>query len=216
MITKLAGTQSTHEDTLDISPTVQLEQHKPFNRRKQEPLTESETHLKQIVIQSQLFLNTAEALFRLEIPIDILDANHEGNCTTQPQDTKLTLDCSYEIMKRKGKRQELGVHPCFVKVSISFVEVRNLDELVKELSRDIEKLRLYGKNGKVECGAEEYVPRMLEFDVNNREADLNCMWDLGWDVNVFGFVEVDEVVRDLEKLVVSGLIDELTRDLLHM
>ncbi|KAL6216142.1 hypothetical protein ACLB2K_009368 [Fragaria x ananassa] len=212
----LNGTQSTHEDTLDISPTVQLKQHKPFNKRKQEPLTESETHLKQIVIQSQLFLNTAEALFRLEIPIDILDANHEGNCTTQPQDTKLTLDCSYEIMKRKGKRQELGVHPCFVKVSISFVEVRNLDELVKELSRDIEKLRLYGKNGKVECEAEEYVPRMLEFDVNNREADLNCMWDLGWDVNVFGFVEVDEVVKDLEKLVVSGLIDELTRDLLHM
>lgn len=103
-----------------------------------------------------------------------------------------------------------------MKVSISFTQVQSLDELVKQLSKDIDKLKLYGKNGKLECGAEEYVPRMLEFDVNNREPELNCMWDLGWDVTMFGFVEVDEVVRDLERGVLSGLVDELTRDLFHM
>ncbi|XP_050366222.1 uncharacterized protein LOC126784763 [Argentina anserina] len=211
----VAGTQSTHEDTLGLSPKVQ--QQKPIKWRKQEPLTESETYLKQIVIKSQVFLNTAEALFRLEIPFGILDASSSNydhddyNCNI-----KLTLDCSYEIMKRKGKRQELAVHPNFVKVSISFVKVESLDELVRELSRDIDEVRVYGKNGKLECGVEEYVPRMLELDVNNREPDLNCMWDLGWDVNVFGFVEVDEVVRDLERLVFSGLIDELARDLFHL
>ncbi|XP_062014898.1 uncharacterized protein LOC133731549 isoform X1 [Rosa rugosa] len=217
----VAGTQSTHEDTLDISSTLQLEQQKPFKWRKQEPLTETEILLKQIVIQSQLFLNTAEALFRLEIPFGILhasssDYDHEYKYITHPEDIKLTLDCSYEIMKRKGKRQELAVHPNFVKVSISFTQVQSLDELVKQLSKDIDKLKLYGKNGKLECGAEEYVPRMLEFDVNNREPELNCMWDLGWDVTMFGFVEVDEVVRDLERGVLSVLVDELTRDLFHM
>lgn len=206
---------------MDISSTLQLEQQKPFKWRKQEPLTETEILLKQIVIQSQLFLNTAEALFRLEIPFGILhasssDYDHEYKYITHPEDIKLTLDCSYEIMKRKGKRQELAVHPNFVKVSISFTQVQSLDELVKQLSKDIDKLKLYGKNGKLECGAEEYVPRMLEFDVNNREPELNCMWDLGWDVTMFGFVEVDEVVRDLERGVLSGLVDELTRDLFHM
>lgn len=206
----------THEDSLDISYTVQFEQQKkPFNWRKHEPLTESESHLKQIVIQSQLFLNTAEALFKLEIPFGILHASggHEYSTQSEFEDSKLTLDCGYEVMKRKGRRQELAVHPNFVKISISFIEVQSLDALVKQLYKDIEKLKLYGKNGKLECGPEEYVPRMLEMDVNNREPELNCMWDLGWDAAMFGFLEVDEVVRDLERLVLIGLIDDLTRDL---
>lgn len=209
----------THEDSLDISYTVQFEQQKkPFNWRKHEALTESESHLKQIVIQSQLFLNTAEALFKLEIPFGILHASggHEYSTQSEFEDSKLTLDCGYEVMKRKGRRQELAVHPNFVKISISFIEVQSLDELVKQLYKDIERLKLYGKNGKLECGPEEYVPRMLEIDVNNREPELNCMWDLGWDAAMFGFLEVDEVVRDLGRLVLSGLIDELTRDLFRI
>ncbi|BFG17815.1 hypothetical protein CerSpe_040890 [Prunus speciosa] len=203
----------THEESLDISHPVQLEHQKTFNWRKQEPLAESENRLKQIVIKSQLFLNTAEALFKLDIPFGIL--HDSGRDCSQDEDSKLTLDCGYEVMKRKGRRQELSVHPNCVKISISFVQTQSLDDLVKQLHKDFEKLKLYGRNGKLECEAEEYVPKMLQSDMHNLEPDISCMWDMGWDETMFAILEVDEVIKDLERLVLSGLVDELTRDLFH-
>lgn len=192
---------------------MQLEHQKTFNWRTQEPLTESENRLKQIVIKSQLFINTAEALFKLDIPFGIL--HDSGRNCSQDEDSKLTLDCGYEVMKRKGRRQELNVHPNCVKISISFIQTQSLDELVKQLHKDFENLKLYGRNGKLECEAEEYVPKMLESDMHNLEPDISCMWDMGWDETMFAILEVDEVIKDLERLVLSGLVDELTRDLFH-
>ncbi|XP_048445509.1 uncharacterized protein LOC103954346 [Pyrus x bretschneideri] len=195
----------------DICYAEVLEHHKALNLRKQEPQTENENHLKQVVIKSHHFLNTAEALFELDIPFSILhDSGHDCNPDV---DSKLTLDCAYEVMKRKGIRHELNVHPKCEKISISFVKVRSLNELVRQLHKDFETLKFYGRKGKYECEAEEYLPKMLESDMHSWEPDVNCMWDMGWDKTMFAVVEVDEVVKDLERLVLSGLVDELTRDL---
>ncbi|XP_068343030.1 uncharacterized protein [Pyrus communis] len=195
----------------DICYAEVLEHHKALNLRKQEPQTENENHLKQVVIKSHHFLNTAEALFELDIPFSILhDSGHDCNPDV---DSKLTLDCAYEVMKRKGIRHELNVHHKCEKISISFVKIRSLNELVRQLHKDFETLKFYGRKGKYECEAEEYLPKMLESDMHSWEPDVNCMWDMGWDKTMFAVVEVDEVVKDLERLVLSGLVDELTRDL---
>ena len=187
------------------------EVHKALKLRKQEPLTEIENHLKQIVIKSHHFLNTAEALFKLDIPFSIL---HDSGDDCNPDvDSKLTLDSAYEVMKRKGIRHELNVHPKCEKISISFVKIRSLNELVRQLHKDFETLKFYGRKGKYECEAEEYLPKMLESDMHSWEPDVNCMWDMGWDKSMFAVVDVDEVVKDLGRLVLSGLVDELTRDL---
>lgn len=193
------------EGKIDISYTPQLENQKVYGLETLEPLTESENHLKQILIKSQLFLNTAEALFKLNIPLDIL---HAGDRDCHDEQRKLILDCGYEVMKRKGKRQELSVHP-FMRISITSFKVRSLYDLIKQLQKDIGKLK-----HKAECTVEDYLPKMLEIDVYNRDLDVNCMWDFGWHEMTFTLLEKDDVIRDVERHVLNALLDEVTRDLL--
>ncbi|XVE94728.1 hypothetical protein REPUB_Repub02eG0033500 [Reevesia pubescens] len=200
----------TREESTEISCTPPKSQNqRTYPSEMPEPLTESENHLKQILMKSQIFMNTAEALFKLNIPINILHANgHDYH----DQESKLVLDCGYEVMKRKGRRQELSVHP-FLKVSITSNKAKSLDELVKQMCKDFDELKLYGRDGKEDSPFEDYLPKMLEADVNNKEPDLNCMWDLGWNSYMFGFLEKDDVIKDMEKFVLNGLLDEITRDL---
>lgn len=175
-----------------------------------EPLTEGENQLKQILMKSQLFLNTAEALFKLNIPLGIL---HGGGDDCPDEESKLTLDCGYEVMKRKGKRQELSIHP-FMTISITSPKEKSLDDLIKQLHKDFKKLKSHGRNDNVECVVEDYLPKMLESDVYNLDPDVNCMWDFGWNMMMLAFFEKDDVIRDVEKSVLNGLLDEVTRDLL--
>lgn len=185
--------------------------HSFSNSRKQETLTESENHLKQTLITSEWLLNAAEALFKLNIPSFIL---HDSGHSHLKNGRNLTIDCSYEIMKRKGRRQELNNRPC-TNISLRSIKIESLDDLIKQLYRDIEELKFYGKNGNLECELQDYLPKMLESDIYNQEPDLNSMWDLGWNETKFVFLEREEVVRDVEKHVLSGLLDEVTRDLVH-
>ncbi|KAM7272374.1 hypothetical protein ACFE04_027037 [Oxalis oulophora] len=187
-----------------------LMKHYEYSKPKTpKPLTENELHLKRILIQSQLFLNTAEALFKLNIPIAILQYNGHA---WHDQESKLILDCSYEVMRRKRRTLELiNVHHYGKKALAA--KISCLDELVRQLNVEFEKLKLYGRNGNAECCVEDYLPEMIESDVCNKEADVNCMWDIGWDDLKFGGVENDEVVKSLEKVMINALIDEITRDL---
>ncbi|XP_038715385.1 uncharacterized protein LOC120009030 [Tripterygium wilfordii] len=200
----------THEARTNISHPTQQERQKYYKSVKPEPLTENEILLKQTLIRSKLFLDTAEALFRLNIPFRIL---HDGGFGKHDKEMKLLIDCGYEVMRRKGRSQELCVSP-FMTVSITSVKVRTLDELVKGLQADMEKLKYYGKNGNEECVVEDYLPKMLEIDVYNRDPDINCMWDAGWNDAMFAILEKDDIIKDVEKYVLNGLLDEMTSDLL--
>ncbi|GAV78229.1 DUF4378 domain-containing protein [Cephalotus follicularis] len=203
----------TREESTDISYPSQPKYHKHSKSETPESLTESENHLKQILIKSQLFLNTAEALFKLNIPISILHADcHE--CLDE--DSKLILDCGYEVMRRKGRMQELSVHPC-MNVSVTYMKVRSLDDLVKLLRKEFENLKsYYGKNGNnAECVVENCLSKMVESDVHDKDPDVNCMWDSGWHDIKYAFLEKDDVVRDVEKILLNGLINEITLDLIY-
>ncbi|KAG4193744.1 hypothetical protein ERO13_A06G010500v2 [Gossypium hirsutum] len=202
--------QGTREESTENFYIPQPQNQRTSIAKKPEPLTESENHLKRILLKSQLFMNTAEALFKLNIPISILHSNSYDHHIDQ--DSKLVLDCGYEVMKRKGRRQELSVHP-FLKVPITSNKAKSLDELIKQMCKDFDKLKLYGKDGREDSPFEDYQPKMLEADVNNKEPDLNCMWDLGWNNTMFGFLEKDDVIKDVEKYVLNGLLDEITREL---
>ncbi|KAF5468469.1 hypothetical protein F2P56_012616 [Juglans regia] len=198
-------------ESRDISYASLLDHRKVPKSGMHEPLTESENFLKQILITSELFLNTAEALFKLNIPFDVLHAS--GTHDYQDEDSKLILDCGYEVMRRKGRRQELTVNPC-MKLSIHATKVKSLEGLIKQLHKDCETLKLYGRNGNPKADIEDYLPKMLEIDVHNGDPDVNCMWDVGWNDMVFALLEKGDVIRDVEKHVLSGLIEDITRDLL--
>ncbi|KAL2342304.1 hypothetical protein Fmac_003589 [Flemingia macrophylla] len=175
----------------------------------QQPLTESENCLKWILVMSQLFVNTAEALFKLNIPYNVLQGGGREN---QDEGSKLILDCGYEVMKRKGIRQELKVHSCS-KISMSTMNIIiSLDDLVRQLNKDIEKLKFYGRNKSCQVDIEDYLPKMLEHDVSDKDPDIDCMWDLGWNDETVAFIEKYDVIRDTEKHILSVLLDEITVD----
>ncbi|KAJ4839361.1 hypothetical protein Tsubulata_043158 [Turnera subulata] len=209
--TILDTTDGTLRDSKDIAYSSQEELAMRPPEPEPEPLTESESCLRKILIKSQLFLNTSEALFRLNTPYDILNSGGHDN---QEEESKLTLDCGYEIMKRRGKKQELSTHP-FMRVSVTSPKISSLDDLIRQLHKDFETLKLYGRNGNAECLVEDYLPRMLENDVHNRYSDVDCMWDIGWDEIKGSLPEKDEVVRDVERFVLNALLDEVTRELVH-
>ncbi|CAN4122834.1 unnamed protein product [Withania somnifera] len=182
----------------------------------QEPLTVPEMHFKESVIKNQLFLNTAEALFKLNIPISILHASDQNN---QGEDVKLMIDCGFEIMNRKAIRQELAVHP-YATISIGYTKTKSLDNLIKQLCNDFDTLKSYGGNENVivECDAADYLHKMIGKDMQNRNPDVNSMWDSGWSTEqiMFGFLEKDDIVKDVEKHLLNGIINEITVDLLRI
>ncbi|XP_054807624.1 uncharacterized protein LOC129309895 isoform X2 [Prosopis cineraria] len=182
-----------------------------ISRKSPKPLTESENRLKWNLIKSQLFLNTAETLFRFDMPF----SNPLGSgWDNQDLSSKLMLDCGYEVMKRKGIRQEFKAHPCS-KISISTMRIRSLDDLVRQLDEDIEKLTFCGRSRISRVEVDDYLPKMLANDVYNKDPDIDCMWELGWNDDTFAFIEKYEAIRNMEKHVLNGLLDEITTELWH-
>lgn len=178
--------------------------------KRQEQLTEPEKDLKEKVIKSQLFLSTAEALFKLNIPVSFL---HAGDHNNEVAETKFVLDCAYEVMKRKARRHEVTYHP-YMKTTICNTKVRSLDDLVKQLCKDLDMLKFYGMNGIEECDVAAGLYKMLNKDIYNEDPDVNSMWDFEWSKMISVFPEMEDVIRDVEKHVLNGLLDEITDDLL--
>ncbi|KAM0019144.1 hypothetical protein Hdeb2414_s0026g00682151 [Helianthus debilis subsp. tardiflorus] len=202
----------TNAGILDKSNLLENKPKKAFYSSIQVALTEKEKQLKEILIKDQLFLSTAEALFKLNIPVGFLhvdDHNHHDN------ETKLKLDCGYEILKRKARSQELSIHP-YVKPSIGSTSIRFLDDLVKQLYKDLEGVRLYGRDTRNENDESDYLHHMLEKDIYNKNPDINSFWDFGWHITTFTFVEKDEFVCDVEQDMLCRLVDEIVDDLLSM
>lgn len=169
------------------------------------PLTEDEMFLKQKLIKCHLFLNTAEALFKLNIPISILNYASEQIC--EDKDSKIIQDCGYELLKRKGRRQEI-IYPSINKL-VSYTNVRSLDDLVRQVHKDLEVLRSYGRSGKDEYDYVNRILEMLESDIYNKHPDLNSMWDFGWNEVMFPCAKMDEVVSNIEQLLLEELMNEL-------
>ncbi|KAL0366111.1 UNVERIFIED_CONTAM: hypothetical protein Sradi_3501200 [Sesamum radiatum] len=171
-----------------------------------EQLTEPEKDLKEILIKSQLFLSTAEALFKLNIPVSFL---HVGDHDYEVAEKKLVLDTAYEVMKRKARRYEVTYHP-YTKTNISCTKLRSLDNLVKQLCKDLEILKFYGGHeNDVAVGLYE----MLNKDIYNKGPDVNSMWDFEWSNMMSMFPEKEEVIREVERHMINGLLDEITNDL---
>ncbi|XP_074270283.1 uncharacterized protein LOC141593919 [Silene latifolia] len=194
------------DDHMNGERTTHAEQQIHSRKVKQEPLTEDQINLKQKLIQSHLFLNTAEALFRLHIPIGIL--NYASDQINNDKNNNMILDCGYELLRRKGRRKEMSLYPNIGK-TMKCKEVMSLDNLVRQMQEDFETLRNYGRNGTDEYNEVEYILKMLERDIFYRAPDLNCMWDLGWNETVFAYTEVDEVIRDMEQSLLDELLDEI-------
>ncbi|XP_075517008.1 uncharacterized protein LOC142551583 isoform X3 [Primulina tabacum] len=177
---------------------------------RQEQLTEDEKDLKEILIKSQLFLNAAEALFKLNIPFSFL---HAGDPSDEVTNKRLVLDCVYEVMNRKARRYQVTHHP-YTNTTVKRTTPRSLDDLVKILCRDLEVLKLYGRSRAGEADVAGYLCNMLNKDIHNEEPDMNSTWDFEWNKMMDMFPEKEDVVKDVEKYMLNGLLDEISSELL--
>ncbi|XAR64117.1 hypothetical protein NMG60_11024332 [Bertholletia excelsa] len=203
------GLAEANGASMDVFHLSQHEASEISAPRVTEPLTEDETYLKMILIKCQLFVDTAEMLFNLNIPVTSL---HVDDYNGPDEDSKLILDCGYEIMKRKGKRLELALL-AGMKISINHMKVTSLDDLVKKLHKDLENIKFYGLKESDECNAADYLYNMIEKDIHNTDPDLNCMWDFGWHEKTFAGTQYEDIIREVERNLVNKLIDEIMQEL---
>lgn len=150
-----------------------------------------------ILLSNESFLSRAEELFDTDAwePTvwKTMSVNNE-----MPNST-LVLDCANELLENKRSQYTLEISKNPVNMSRVFI---SFDKLLNEICDTIEVLKSYTK-----------------VDGNNtiyavHERDLSCSgvisttWDLGWR-NAVTLNEVEQIVTDIEKRVLNGIIDDV-------
>ncbi|KAG6589923.1 hypothetical protein SDJN03_15346, partial [Cucurbita argyrosperma subsp. sororia] len=163
-------------------------------------------NLKALLLRSSSFLFHVGELFDLNLNgRTMVQAASRCNDPEEAPNTKPFIDCAIEIVKRKGHDDSQVANSlllgdrCKTKTEIS------VEKLVKEVSDDIDTLTSYqtiqGGNVVVDT-----VYAVLSRDLWCKEV-MNGMWGFGWK-NGSSKSEREEVVNDIEKLILSGLIEE--------
>ena len=166
------------------------------------------TNLKALLLSNSSFLSHADEIFDLNvaqpIPLQTTDINDFG--VANP---RLSLDCAHELMELKSLQDSQTAHPLLRTGLGNSIGCISLDQLVEEVCDGVEHLR---SNSKL---AGENLPTdniyaMLHSDLNCK-GPMTGMWDLGWR-NGFSLDEVEQVATDIQKLVLSRLIDDILVD----
>ena len=163
------------------------------------------TSLKALLLISPAFLNHAEELFHLHVNVPTT-SQKVGISDFTDANTRLSLDCANEIVRRRSFPDSQIVHPPLLTLVGNAKSHISLDHLLKETCDGVEALRSYN-----ELADENYLTgslyAMLERDIKRSEV-LSGIWDLGWRKG-FSVDDKMQVVDDIEKQLLSGLIEEI-------
>ncbi|KAJ8568880.1 hypothetical protein K7X08_032577 [Anisodus acutangulus] len=160
-----------------------------------------------LLLSNESFLCQSEELFETDVWEPTIrqttSVDHEISNST------LLLDCANELLEIKRSQCALAVDPLSLKaikmrkISISF------DKLLNEICDGIEVLRSYNKVAGKNLSADAlYV--LLERDLWWKGV-VGSTWDLGWRTGLTNN-EVEQVVTDIEKYLLTGFIDDLLTD----
>lgn len=120
---------------------------------------------------------------------------------SEPVNFELFQDCVHEFLEQENQRQNPWLTP---RICVSD------DHMMREIEKKVENLRNYSKFSKESSNADT-ISGLLERDLYLSTiggAWSTTGWKDGCTVN-----EVDEVVLDLEKIVLSKLIDDIVMEL---
>ncbi|GAB4839222.1 hypothetical protein Ancab_028750 [Ancistrocladus abbreviatus] len=166
--------------------------------------------LKAVLLSSPSFMNRADELFYLKANLDII-ASTTNDGEPDAASTKVLLDCAIELMELKSSQYiqaRMPLRQCYRTNSKNYIY---LDQLLKEICEGIEALKCYSEPGH-ETLPNDSLSMLLD-------RDLRCTgmasgtWDIGWR-NAFSVHEVEEIVSEIDKLVLAGLIVEVLEDFL--
>ncbi|XP_016489412.1 uncharacterized protein LOC107809324 [Nicotiana tabacum] len=157
-----------------------------------------------LLLSSESFLCQSEELFETDAwePTvrQITSVDHEI------ADSRLLLDCANELLENRRSQCALAVDPLSLKmrkIPTSF------DKLVNEICDRIEVLGSYHKVAGKNLSADALHP-LLERDLWCKGV-VSSAWDLGWRTGLTNN-EVEQVVTDIEKFLLTGFIDDVLTD----
>lgn len=157
-----------------------------------------EDNLKSLLLSSPSFLSLVEELFDLssntstEIQTSCMDGFGTSNMN-------LSLDCANELVERKSSQYSHRLHPN-LRLCIT------LEDLMEEICNGIETLRNYSKLAS-ENPPVDSLYSILERDMMCKGV-VNGIWESGWTSDCY-LDEAGQVVNDIEKLILSGLVEEV-------
>ncbi|KAJ0815852.1 hypothetical protein HanPI659440_Chr00c28g0736751 [Helianthus annuus] len=128
---------------------------------------------------------------------------------SEPANFELFQDCVHEFLTHENERQNPWIQRSILPTQLCVSE----DHMIKQIAEKFESLRNYSE-GSNESSCEDTVFGLLERDLNLLTiggAWGTTGWKDGCTVN-----EVEETVLDLEKIVLSRLIDEVLLELVSM
>lgn len=173
--------------------------------------TENQLLLAEMLLKDPYLLETTKAITGFHVPASAAQVNtgkwlDEGN--------RVLSDIGREVIRRKGKRMEAMVDVSATRAAN--LKLRTLDDLVRELDSDIQSLhapRKIQQRGDDHSTAEN-LRMVLRYDMEGTHSDANSVWDFGWNRAWDLPVEKNEVVRDLEKNILGGIITDVARELI--
>ncbi|XP_015691280.2 uncharacterized protein LOC102719188 isoform X2 [Oryza brachyantha] len=173
--------------------------------------TENQLVLMKMLLKDQYLIETAKALVRNPAPVHFVNASADK---WSEKFSSLFSDIAREVIRKKGKRTE-----AMVEVSMTHpanMKSQYLDDLLMELDGDIESLNISKKSHQQgDDHTAENLRMILHRDMQNNHPDANSMWDFGWNGMSGLPIERNEVVRDLEKNILGGMITDVARELIE-
>ncbi|XP_031258699.1 uncharacterized protein LOC116116787 [Pistacia vera] len=165
----------------------------------------SGTDLEVLLSSNPAFVSHAQELFDLHVnrPTTLLSSAINDFFVTNET---LSMDCANELIERRSLPDAKMVNPLFLnwlrnsRISIC------LNQLLEEVYDGIEALKNYRK-----VAGEDLPPdsiyAMLKSDLKCKGVESG-IWDFGWK-NELCSDDIEQVVNDIEKLLLSGLVEEI-------
>lgn len=187
------------DDDIPLMEHTRYEIHQDSTEKEN---LESRVTTRHILLSNESFLSRAEELF----DTDAWEPTVWKTTITvdnEMTNSSLILDCANELLENKRCYRALAMSKSRLnmsRVSISF------DKLLNEICDAIEVLKSYTNVDASRLSVDTLYAL--------HERDLSCngtvitTWDLGWR-NAFTLDELKQVVTDIEKQVLNGIIDDV-------
>lgn len=184
-----SSTESTEERTEILA-----------RQAKTKGTAKNKINLKELLLSNSSFLRRAEDLFELHMKQPILSRAAFSEDVNMIE-TRLAFDCANELLESKSRRISPAGHSSFWIHTVNLRTSMSLDQLLGEVSQDYDEVISYAKGGKD-------IHKMVECDIQCKGRPVSGAWELDWQSG-FSVKEADQVFGELEKHILSELIEEI-------
>ncbi|PIA64963.1 hypothetical protein AQUCO_00100436v1 [Aquilegia coerulea] len=169
-------------------------------------------NLKELLLNSPAFLSCAEDLFELHMNQPTLIQTTYKTEDVNVINTRLFLDCANELIQCRSRSCQVLLvgYPWVVIHAVSPKPTTSLEQLIEEVCDGFDKLENYIKVAD-DISPTDGIRVMLEKDIKSKGPLGGSLCDLGWK-HGFSVNEADAVFNELEKQVLSELIEEIIVD----